>query len=233
MKRIKSSNGYTIYQASARDVSKYNVTEGYFYLYFSSDIRDYGLSNCDWDWEAGSIEEAEAFATGTNYAIAKEIVEESTTAASFEEIAKVEAKLDNGMSREAIESESEEDEEPTIEAKISKALEYFSYMKEKHGVDYSTLRNDAANLFADTYDEYMTIYEALNEKMGERKVLSLYDFLMFFGEDDEGQHRYVVAYSEEEATEKLAKHFLALSKEGFQTPTFICNPTIEAEGVVA
>ena len=82
MKRIKSINGYTIYQASARDVSKYNVEEGYFYLYFSSDIRDYGLSCCEWDLEAGSIEEAEAFATGTNYAIAKEIVEETTTAAS-------------------------------------------------------------------------------------------------------------------------------------------------------
>lgn len=102
MKKIKAVNGYTIYQASARDVSKYNVEEGYFYLYFSSDIRDYGLSNCDWDWEAGSIEEAEAFATGTNYAIAKEIVEETTTAASFEEIQEVEAKLDSGMSTEEI-----------------------------------------------------------------------------------------------------------------------------------
>ena len=105
MKRIKATNGYTIYQATARDESKYDVCEGYFYLYFSSDIRDYGLTNCDWDWEAGTIEEAESFANGTNYAIAKEIVEETTTAASFEEIAEVEAKLDNGMSREDIESE--------------------------------------------------------------------------------------------------------------------------------
>lgn len=115
MKRIKATNGYTIYQATARDESKYDVCEGYFYLYFSSDIRDYGLTNCDWDWEAGTIEEAESFANGTNYAIAKEIVEETTTAASFEEIAEVEAKLDTGMSREDIESESDEDEEPTIE----------------------------------------------------------------------------------------------------------------------
>lgn len=105
MKRIKSINGYTIYQATARDVAKYNVDEGYFYLYFSSDIRDYGLSMCDYDMEAGSIEEAEAFANGTNFAIAKEIVEETTTAASFEEIQEVEAKLDSGMTREEIEEE--------------------------------------------------------------------------------------------------------------------------------
>jgi hypothetical protein len=94
MKKIKAINGYTIYQATSKDVSKYNVEEDYFYLYFSSDVRDYGLGNCDWDWEAGSIEEAEAFATGTNYAIAKEIVEQTTTAASFEEIQEVEAQLD-------------------------------------------------------------------------------------------------------------------------------------------
>ena len=99
MKRIKSINGYTIYQASARDVSKYNVTESYFYLYFSSDIRDYGLSNCDWDWEAGSIEEAEAFATGTNYAIAKEIVEDSEWYYTDEDIfnMKVEYNAENGI----------------------------------------------------------------------------------------------------------------------------------------
>ena len=95
MKKIKAINGYTIYQATDRDVSKYNVEADYFYLYFSSDIRDYGLSNCEWDWEAGSIEEAEAFATGTNYATAKEMVEATTTAASFEEIQEVEARLDS------------------------------------------------------------------------------------------------------------------------------------------
>ena len=109
MKRIKAVNGYTIYQATARDAANRNVEEGYFYLFFSSDIRDYGLSNCDWDWEAGSIEEAEAFATGTNYAAAKAIVEETTTAASFEEIAEVESKLDNGMTREEIEEENEKE----------------------------------------------------------------------------------------------------------------------------
>jgi hypothetical protein len=96
MKRIKAVNGYTIYEATANDEKKYNVEAGYFYLYFSSDIRDYGISCCDPDYEAGSLEEAISFATGTNYAVAKEIVEETTTAATFEEIAEIEKLLDAG-----------------------------------------------------------------------------------------------------------------------------------------
>lgn len=102
MKKIKAINGYTIYEATKRDENKYNVEEGYFYIYFSSDIRDYGISNSYWDWEAGSIEEATEWATGSNYAIAKEIVEETTTAATFEEIEEVEALLNAGLSVEEI-----------------------------------------------------------------------------------------------------------------------------------
>lgn len=102
MKRIKAINGYTIYEATANDEKKYNVEAGYFYLYFSSDIRDYGISCCDPDYEAGSLEEAVSFATGTNYAAAKEYVEEATTAATFEEIAEVEKQLDAGATLEEI-----------------------------------------------------------------------------------------------------------------------------------
>lgn len=72
MKRIKSINGYTIYQATARDAARDNVEEGYFYLYFSSDIREYGRAYSYIEYEAGSLEEAEALATGSNYAAARE-----------------------------------------------------------------------------------------------------------------------------------------------------------------
>lgn len=40
MTRIKSLNGYAIYQAGARDVDKCGAEEGAFYVYYSSDIRD-------------------------------------------------------------------------------------------------------------------------------------------------------------------------------------------------
>lgn len=111
MKRIKSVNGYTIYQATARDVTRHNVEEGYFYLYFSSDIRAYGLAYSYIEMEAGSLEEAEALATGSNYAAAREYVEASTTAATYEEIEEIEKQLDEGLTIDEIEAAAEEAEE--------------------------------------------------------------------------------------------------------------------------
>lgn len=107
MKRIEAMNGYTIMQATARDVNKYNVEEGMFYIYFSSDLREYGLSMSDPDWECDSIEVAREWCSGTNFAIAREIVEASSTAASFEEIERIEKLLDAGMSAEEIEEAEE------------------------------------------------------------------------------------------------------------------------------
>lgn len=96
MKRIKNTNGYAIYQAGSRDVDKYGVEDGAFYVYFSSDIRDFGISNSEPEFEGlDTLEAAESCCTG-NYAKAREIVEGRTTAASFEEIAEVEAQLDAG-----------------------------------------------------------------------------------------------------------------------------------------
>ena len=111
MKRIKSINGYTIYQATARDVTRHNVEEGYFYLYFTSDIREYGLAYSYIEFEAGSLEEAEAIATGSNYAAAREYVEASTTAATYEEIEEIEKQLDEGLTIDEIEAAAEEAEE--------------------------------------------------------------------------------------------------------------------------
>lgn len=97
MKKIKNLNGYAIYQAGARDVKKYGFEDGSFYVYFASDVRDFGLPNSTPEFEGcGSLEEAEANCTG-NFARAKEIVEERTTAASMEEILEVEAQLDAGV----------------------------------------------------------------------------------------------------------------------------------------
>lgn len=111
MERVKGINGYTIMRATARDVKKYNVTEGTFYIYFSSDLRDYGLANSDPDWECDSLVTALEWCVSSNYATAKEIAESRTTAASFEEIAEIEKQLDAGMSPDEIEQEYEENDE--------------------------------------------------------------------------------------------------------------------------
>lgn len=111
MKKIKNVNGYAIYQAGARDVAKYGFEDGSFYVYFASDVRDFGLVNSTPEFEdCGSLEEAEANCTG-NFAKAKEIVEERTTAASMEEILEVEAMLDAGADPENLDDNVEDPEQ--------------------------------------------------------------------------------------------------------------------------
>lgn len=161
MKRIKSVNGYTIYQATARDVTRHNVEEGYFYLYFSSDIRAYGLAYSYIEFEAGSLEEAEAIATGTNYAAAREYVEASTTAATYEEIEEIEKQLDEGLTIDEIEAAAEEAEEAEeIAAAIAAATEYVNNRRDFTG-DLWYVKNDAANIYADNYEDYVLIWEAI------------------------------------------------------------------------
>lgn len=97
MKRMKAVNGYAIYEAGARDVEKYGYEVGCFYVFFASDVRDYGIGNSYPEFEGlDSLEAAEACCCG-NYAKAREIVEAQTTAASFEEIEKVEKLLDASL----------------------------------------------------------------------------------------------------------------------------------------
>ncbi len=161
MKRIKSVNGYTIYEATTRDEARYNVEAGYFYLYFSSDIRDYGLSCCDPDMEAGSLAEAEAFATGTNYAAAREYVEASSTAATYEEIAEIEKQLDAGLTVDDIAAAEEEAEEASeIAATIAAAREYVTARRDFTG-DLWAVKNDAANIYSSSYEEYLLIWDAI------------------------------------------------------------------------
>ena len=122
MNRIKSLNGYAIFQAGPRDVKKHGFSEGSFYVYFSSDVRDFGIANSTPEFEdCGSLEEAVAHCAG-NFAIAKEIVEGRTTAASIEEILEVEAQLDAGADPDSLDDEELELDEPdglTVEAVLT------------------------------------------------------------------------------------------------------------------
>lgn len=116
MKKTKNINGYAIYEAGDRDVKKYGFTAGSFYVYFASDIRDFGLPGSTPEFEdCGTLEEAEANCTG-NFAIAKEIVEGRTTAASMDEILKVEAQLDAGADPDDVAEADYEDAQRDQEA---------------------------------------------------------------------------------------------------------------------
>lgn len=104
MKRIKAINGYTIYQATTRrDTDKYGINVGEYAVYFSSDIKDYGIAYSYPEFDGiETIEEAENLCAG-NYAIAREIVESTTTAASHEEITAIQSRLDAGETPSEIE----------------------------------------------------------------------------------------------------------------------------------
>lgn len=100
MKRIKSMNGYTIMQATDRDESRHGYTSGSYYIFCSSDLRDYGVAYSlpEYD-DIDSLAVAEELCLGSNYARAKAIVERETTCATYDEIAKVERKLDSENNR--------------------------------------------------------------------------------------------------------------------------------------
>ena len=56
MKRIKSLNGYTIYLCVSE--RKPNTAIGEYYIFLSSDIKDYGVTHADIEWNTTSLEEA-------------------------------------------------------------------------------------------------------------------------------------------------------------------------------
>jgi len=135
MKRVKAVNGYTIYEAAARDAVKYGYEAGCFYVFFSSDIRDYGIANSYPEFEGiGSLEAAEECCAG-NYAKAREIVESWTTAASYEEIAEVEQLFDSGLIDEDGElldgSQTDEAEDPLDD--------FVSAFAAEHGLEESQI----------------------------------------------------------------------------------------------
>lgn len=90
MKRIKAMNGYTIMEVTARDEKKGNGTAGEFKVFFSSDIRDFGVSNSTPEYEGiGSLDEALELITAPDaveFAEVKEELEQEYTAVSFDDI---------------------------------------------------------------------------------------------------------------------------------------------------
>lgn len=51
-----------------------------------------------------------------------------------------------------------------MEEKILKAKEYVAFVgRNANEEQHMCIRNDAANIYADSYEEYMAIYEALRK----------------------------------------------------------------------
>lgn len=90
MKRIKAMNGYTIYEVTARDEKQGNGTAGEYAVFFSSDIRDYGVAYSTPEWDGiDSLDVAMELISdpeAVEVAEVKEELEQESTAVSFEDI---------------------------------------------------------------------------------------------------------------------------------------------------
>ena len=62
--------------------------------------------------------------------------------------------------------------------------------------------------------------------------MTVYKFNVFFEFGGEANERYVVAKNEDEATHKIAEHFVKQHKLGFAYPVYVAEPTVEYEGVI-
>lgn len=106
MKRIKTVNGYAIYQAvSERDAENYSCAVGSYNLYLATDIRDYGLSYSTPEYEdIDSLANALEIADASNHAIAEAMAEElgGSTCIDWDLVMEIERRLDNGEDPEAV-----------------------------------------------------------------------------------------------------------------------------------
>lgn len=115
MKRIKSVNGYTIYQAiTARDEENYKCSIGNYNIYITQDIRDYGLacSYPEYD-DIDSMATCLELANGSNYAVAVALADElsSSTVQGTDLVLEIERRLDAQQSIDYIRDHYDLDEE--------------------------------------------------------------------------------------------------------------------------
>ena len=106
MKRVKTFNGYAIYQAvSERDAETYCCPVGSYKLYLSTDIRDFGLSCSDPCFDGiETLDEALELAGGSNYAAAEAMAEEigGSTCIEMDLVLEIERRLDAGETPKSV-----------------------------------------------------------------------------------------------------------------------------------
>ena len=138
MKRIKSVNGYTIYEAtSARDEANYNCHVGEYNIYLSSDIRDFGLSNSYPEYESvDSLAVAEAMCGASQYAVAVDLAEElsSSTVQDMDLVLEIERRLEAGEALETIRL-CYDTESDRLYDSVTEAINAGVDVYEQHGFD--------------------------------------------------------------------------------------------------
>ena len=100
MKRIKSVNGYTIYQATTqRDADNYSCEIGHYNIYISQDIRDFGLTNSYPEYDnIDTLVEALNICLASQFAIACALADElsDSTIQDMDLCLELERRLDAG-----------------------------------------------------------------------------------------------------------------------------------------
>ncbi len=146
MKKVKAMNGYTIYQStSERDHENYSCNVGNFNIYFSSDIRDYGLKMSYAEFEdIESLEICEQLCNN-NYAVAREIAEEESTCISFERVEEIEKQLDAGKTADEIVEAAEDVDELEETENFASIINVSEFRFEKHIFNWTLINIHTVN----------------------------------------------------------------------------------------
>ena len=172
MKRIKTVNGYAIYQAiTQRDADNYSCQIGSYNLYLSSDIRDYGLANSYPEYDdIDSLAVALELANGSNYAIACALAEElsDSTIQDMDLVIEIERRLDEGQTVELITESYDTDEQRFVETGSVLTYEEFIAMAKQN-------YNKGGDGYVECWEEYQFDYYVKEfGPITEKKALKMF-----------------------------------------------------------
>lgn len=159
MKRIKAMNGYTIYQMTARDEKNGDGIEGEYAVFFSSDVREYGVKYSTPEWDGiDSLQEAEWLCNdreNVTYAKARALCEAESTCFSYEDVEeKIEELKQRGIDATAYETADELEE--AMEETMNTYRITFQYSENTYCTNIAKAQN------ADDVEEY---YESKGQRI--------------------------------------------------------------------
>jgi len=197
MKRIKSVNGYTIYEATTqRDVDNYNCEIGNYNVYISTDIRDYGLTCSYPEWEnEDSLAVCIARCAGSHYAVAAALADElsDSTVQDMDLTLEIERRLESGEALNTI-RQCYDRETGRLYSSISEAINagYDPYMDELSALDsdpYDVLGDSAEGFDPDGLLDEGDLEDVLEAAMAEPKLDPMVEAILDRElEDDDSDH---------------------------------------------